>query len=715
MSAWLDQTAGRRADTTPPATGAPRSPRATYTLAAIVAGGACLIFLIPLSLVTAARAGGLYFGYGSSARLLLLLAGAVAAGGLAAAVVVAALAASSQRSQPPTGVEETPTTVAGSPVVATRRRAVLLGVAVALVLGSVLVGVFASRVAGLFLPFEPLAVGYGLLGRLAVVWAVVIIGAGILGAAVVVAVALLPGRATSLRMRTFGVILAVVLIPSLCLAALGVWAYYRSWETATNLSEGQASYQARELASEIASVQRQGGRFTPAQRALLSGAIARMYGTNGHREGAQLATLTQIRQTSTLPEWAIASLEKTGFAIGHERGPVNPSNADIVAWRVGPRVVRYFVPVWGAGSTSPPVPVDRLFWIGASGVALIIVLGLLGAWLLSRSVVRPVRRLALASGRLAEGEAGVTVTPQGPKELRELAVSFNDMNAKLTKAQETEQAFLLSVSHELKTPLTSIRGYAEGIGDGTVNADEGAEVIGAESSRLERLVGDLLESGRMRKAAFTVRREPVDLATVAADVARRYEVTARDAGLTLLLSTEAGGGAFADHDRVLQVVSNLVENAIRCTPAPGTVTISTAPGSITVADTGRGLTSDDLPRAFERFYLYSRYGTDRPVGTGLGLAIVKELTEAMGGTVSVSSAVGVGTAFSVTLPQDPDALSEETAFASAATTAVTMAGPPVPPAPPAPPPTAAAPATTDAAPAEATTAPAPADAQDDAS
>ena len=375
-----------------------------------------------------------------------------------------------------------------------------------------------------------------------------------------------------------------------------------------------------------------------------------MYGRQSHREGAQLATLSQIRETRTLPGWAIASLEKLGYAIGSERGPGRLVEADIVAWRVGPQVVRYFVPVWSGGSTSPPVPVDRLFWIGASGVALIVVLGVLGAWLLSRSVVRPVRRLAAASGRLAEGEAGVTVKPEGPRELQELAVSFNDMNAKLTKAQETEQAFLLSVSHELKTPLTSIRGYAEGIGDGTVKPDEGSEVIGAESSRLERLVGDLLESGRMRKAAFTVRSDDVDLPAVAEDVVRRYEATARDAGLTLLINTEAGGGAVADHDRVLQVVSNLVENAIRCTPAPGTVTIATAPGSITVSDTGRGLTSDDLPRAFERFYLYSRYGTDRPVGTGLGLAIVKELTEAMGGTVHVSSAVGVGTAFTVALP-----------------------------------------------------------------
>jgi len=313
------------------------------------------------------------------------------------------------------------------------------------------------------------------------------------------------------------------------------------------------------------------------------------------------------------------------------------------------------------------MPVTRLVRVGLFGLALIAVLGLLGAWILSRSVVRPVRRLAEASGRLAEGEAGVSVKPEGPRELRELATSFNDMNAKLTKAQETEQAFLLSVSHELKTPLTSIRGYAEGIGDGTVKPDDGATVIGAESSRLERLVGDLLDSARMRKSAFTVRREAVDLASIVQDVARRYDGTARDAGLTLHLKPEPGSSAVADHDRVLQVVSNLVENAIRCTPPPGTVTITTAPGSVTVSDTGRGLTGDDLPRAFERFYLYSRYGNDRPVGTGLGLAIVKELTEAMDGAVSVSSAVGVGTAFTVTLPVEPAA--PDVAQAPSATTA----------------------------------------------
>jgi signal transduction histidine kinase len=673
MSAFLDQTVGRSAGAAAPAVVAPRGPRATYTLAATVAVVSCLVLLAAVFIVGTGRVLGIYYSAGPFVELFLMVGVLAGVAGLVAAAVIAIVAAVHR----PSGAEPVAAVASETATAApARRRIVLLGVAAVIVAASIL----------LFLMFDALSLGYGVLGKLVQLGAAAVAVAGVVAAVIVLAAAMLPGRATSLRTRAFGVIVMVVLIPSFCLAALGVWAYYRSWETATNLSEGQASYQASELATEVASVQRQRDRFTPSQRALLAGAIAQMYGANGHREGAQLATLTQIRQTSTLPGWAIASLEKVGYAVGSERGPSPPRRADMIAWRVGPRVVRYYVPIWsgdpqwsGSSSFSAPVPVDRLFWIGASGVALIVVLGLLGAWILSRSVVRPVRRLAEASGRLAEGEAGVTVTPQGPKELRELAVSFNDMNTKLTKAQETEQAFLLSVSHELKTPLTSIRGYAEGIGDGTVEPDEGAEVISAESSRLERLVGDLLESGRMRKAAFAVRREPVDLATVAGDVARRYEGTARDAGLTLLLSTEAGGAAFADHDRVLQVVSNLVENAIRCTPAPGTVTISTAPGSITVADTGRGLTSDDLQRAFERFYLYSRYGTDRPVGTGLGLAIVKELTEAMDGAVSVSSAVGVGTAFTVVLPQDPGAGPE----AIASTTATTAAGPP-PPAPPAP-------------------------------
>jgi signal transduction histidine kinase len=499
--------------------------------------------------------------------------------------------------------------------------------------------------------------GYSLGYRPEAKLAVAVVGlVAVLGlvAALIIALMASRRRATSLRTRAFFVIAVAVLIPSFCLAAFGVWAYYRSWETAGSLYTSQAQYRAQELSAEIASLSNTPIHLTAAQRARLSRAIVHQFSVQGHSAGALLGDLSAVTgaHNGVLPGWAVRSLQKQGYAIGGPGGPTSPDAAQIVVWRTGTNRVYYYTDYWGdLQSFSPYAPLTRLLRIGLLGLALIVVLGLLGAWVLSRSVVRPVRRLAEASGRLAEGETGVCVRPKGPREMRELAASFNDMNAKLFKAQETEQAFLLSVSHELKTPLTSIRGYAEGIGDGTVTPDDGAEVIGAESSRLERLVGDLLDSARMRKSAFTVRRETVDLAALTQDVALRYKGTAQDAGLTLHVKTDAGGSAIADNDRVLQVVSNLVENAIRCTPPPGTVTITTAPGTVAVSDTGRGLTSDDLPRAFERFYLYSRYGIDRPVGTGLGLAIVKELTEAMGGTVSVSSAVGVGTAFTVVLPR----------------------------------------------------------------
>jgi signal transduction histidine kinase len=643
MSGWLEQTAGRGAGTAPAAQQDPPSrwPAATYTLAATVAVVSCLVLLAAVMIVVAGRVLGLYYGAGPFVELFLMIGVVAGLTGLVAAAVIAVLAATRRPSAAQLAAAAQASAAATEPAAPGRRRVVLLGIGAVIVAASIL----------LFLMFDALSLGYGVLGKLVVLGAPAVAAAGVVAAVIVVAAAMLPGRATSLRTRAFGVIVMVVLIPSFCLAALGVWAYYRSWETAESLYTSQASYRSQELNQEI------GGLFrlrylTPAERAFLSRSIVEQFSVQGHSAGALRGNLSAVMDPANhvLPAWAIRSLRRDGYAVGAWDGP-SGTGTHIVAWRVPNHEVYYYTDYWGDLQTfQPTTPVSRLVKIGLWGVALIIILGLLGAWILSRSVVRPVRRLAEASGRLAEGEAGVTVTPQGPKELRELAVSFNDMNAKLTKAQETEQAFLLSVSHELKTPLTSVRGYAEGIADGTVKPAEGAAVIGAESARLERLVGDLLESGRMRKSAFTVRRDDVDLAAVAEDVARRYEATARDAGLTLLISTEACGGAVADHDRVLQVASNLVENAIRCTPAPGTVTITTAPEAITVSDTGRGLTSDDLPRAFERFYLYTRYGTDRPVGTGLGLAIVKELTEAMGGEVSVSSAVGVGTAFRVALP-----------------------------------------------------------------
>jgi signal transduction histidine kinase len=273
------------------------------------------------------------------------------------------------------------------------------------------------------------------------------------------------------------------------------------------------------------------------------------------------------------------------------------------------------------------------------------------AFLLARAIARPVRRVAEATRGLASSSGRPPLVPvEGPRELAQLAESFNEVAVALAKAREAERAFLLSVSHELKTPLTAIRGYAEGLHEGALPADEAAATIVAESQRLERLVGDLLDLARMNKAEFSVRREPVDLSAIGREAVRRYEAPARAFGVTLELDGPAEAPARGDADRVLQIVSNLVENALRLTPAGGRVRIVVAPGELRVEDSGPGLAHEELERAFERFYLYSRYGRERPVGTGLGLAIVKELAEGMGGSVYASSAPGQLTVFTVRLP-----------------------------------------------------------------
>jgi two-component system sensor histidine kinase BaeS len=153
----------------------------------------------------------------------------------------------------------------------------------------------------------------------------------------------------------------------------------------------------------------------------------------------------------------------------------------------------------------------------------------------------------------------------------------------------------------------------------------------------------------MNRTDFSVHSSEIDLAEVAEDAVRRYEQQADAFGVSLTVVADGPSPAVADADRVLQVISNLVENALRLTPRGGEVRVSTAPGVLRVEDTGPGLEVEDRQRAFERFYLHERYGRERPVGTGLGLAIVKELTEAMGGTVEVTSEPGLQTVFTVRL------------------------------------------------------------------
>jgi signal transduction histidine kinase len=270
--------------------------------------------------------------------------------------------------------------------------------------------------------------------------------------------------------------------------------------------------------------------------------------------------------------------------------------------------------------------------------------------MLARRLTRPIAALSQATGRLAEGQAGVAVPAEGSDELAQLGRSFNAMSAELQRTRESQRQFLESVSHELKTPLTSILGYADALQDGAVAPAQGADVIGEEARRLQRLVQDLLELARVGRAGFTVEHDPLDLGAVVAGVVDRHRPRADELGVALSVNVAEHADGIGDADRLLQATSNLIENALRVTPAGGTVIVHAAAGRITVSDTGPGLREEELGRAFERFYLYERYRTQGDGGSGLGPAIVSELVGAMGGSATVANRDRGGTEFTLTIP-----------------------------------------------------------------
>ena len=293
---------------------------------------------------------------------------------------------------------------------------------------------------------------------------------------------------------------------------------------------------------------------------------------------------------------------------------------------------------------------NKPFWIAlAAAGALGCIVAAAVAAVLARSIARPVLRVARATSRLAHGNEPGQLPLRGSRELADLAASFNTLATQLARARGAERSFLLSVSHELKTPLTAIRGYSEALDEGVLTPERAGKVIRTEAERLERLIMDLINLARLDQRRFDIHAEPVDLAGISRESVTRHAARARELGVRLEVKQLDPAPALADRDRLLQAVSNLVENALRCTPPGGTVTLAAAAGELSVKDTGPGIAPDEVPLAFDRFFLYRRYNGHRPVGTGLGLAIVRELACAMGGDVAVASSAG-GTEFTIRLP-----------------------------------------------------------------
>ena len=298
--------------------------------------------------------------------------------------------------------------------------------------------------------------------------------------------------------------------------------------------------------------------------------------------------------------------------------------------------------------------------LARAGIALVVavILAALGGALMARRITRPLRAVADGALALAAGDRGGAVIAGGSAEVAEVAEGLRALDAALSDSEARQRDFLLSVSHELRTPLTTIRGFAESLQDGISDDPPAvAGVIVAESERLERLVGDLLALARLRADRFTLELRRIDAAAVAGEARAAWRNRCAAAGLTLGgTGPPPGTTILADADRLRQILDVLLENALRLTPAPGTVTLEGAATATSVAlsvsDTGPGLTDDDLTVAFVPGALHARYAGQRPVGSGVGLALAAELTTRLGGTLLAGSDPGGGARFTAHLPRE---------------------------------------------------------------
>ncbi len=322
-------------------------------------------------------------------------------------------------------------------------------------------------------------------------------------------------------------------------------------------------------------------------------------------------------------------------------------------FRIGERGV--LVVVIGTGLELIPwrEVVARFAW----ALALAVLLAAILAGSFSRFAVRRLRGLQAAARGVAGGDLSARVPRGGGDEIDELGSAFNDMAGELEEARRREREFLVAVGHDLRTPLTTIAGYAEAMGEGRIAGADVARVggvLGAESDRLRRLIEDLMLLSRIETAEFTLRPEPVDLAGHLRGVLEGFRHRAEAARVDLVAAIADVGTVHADPDRIAQVVANLLENALRYTPEAGRVTLtlerSGAQMVIAVRDSGPGIDPADVPHVFERLYVATRYRPVRPEGSGLGLAIVHQLVEAMGGRAEVVGNDGGGTTIRVVLP-----------------------------------------------------------------
>jgi signal transduction histidine kinase len=306
---------------------------------------------------------------------------------------------------------------------------------------------------------------------------------------------------------------------------------------------------------------------------------------------------------------------------------------------------------------ASPLSRDLLSILGQSGL-IAFALALLLALVISKSIAAPLQQISNAAREVAEGKQ-ITVRPAGPREVRQLGESFNQMSLQIHASQQSQRDFVANVSHELKTPLTSVQGFAQALIDGTAATPEAqkqaAQVIYDEAGRMHTMVLDLLDLAKLDAGTADLEYERVDLAILLDSVIERFTPQSTRAKVSLVKKYQDLPEVTGDGDRLAQVFNNLVDNALKHTPPGSTIYIAAIGAGqsveISITDNGPGIPQEEISRIFERFYQLDKSRQGGPAhGAGLGLAIASQIVHAHGGQIKAHSEPGKGSKFTVLLP-----------------------------------------------------------------
>ena len=390
--------------------------------------------------------------------------------------------------------------------------------------------------------------------------------------------------------------------------------------------------------------------------------LSRYYSQQGSWEGIQ----PFVEQWGNLyggriiltDEQGVVVADSEGDLLGKQYHPDSPGRAILPPWQEGAIGILYISPELspGAGFTSLRIlymAIGRFFlWGGLMAVAIAVAI----TFFLSRRILAPVKALTSAAKRLGRGDFSQRVQVKDRSELGELGRAFNAMTSDLERTEKLRRNMVADVAHELRTPLSNVRGYLEAIRDGVITPDANTiRSLSEEAMLLSRLVDDLQDLALAEAGELKLVCQIEDVSELVNQTVATVQAQAMAKGLSVSIDlSDRLPPVNIDYHRISQVLRNLLENAVAHTAKGGAITVAAKQQDnwveVSVTDTGEGIPADDLPNIFERFYRVDKSRTRATGGSGLGLTIAKRLVEAHGGKIKVQSELGKGSCFSFTIP-----------------------------------------------------------------